>query len=254
MKALIRSIVPMWAYRRLGRLYSYLLAWREGPACILRMALGQGEMTHRFHGLLHPFTFRRTSEDINVVLGNIIRREALAGPLPSQADHIVDAGGYIGDTAALFLSRYPSARCWVLEPGSAHSLAERNLASYGDRAILMKAALMENPGSCVVSEADTGSHVVSASEGDVVALTMHDVLSRIPGGRVDILKVDIEGAELRLFADAHAWLPFVDCITIELHGDRAKREIPGQLTKAGFQLSSHGSLTIAVRRKPRPRS
>ena len=254
MKAIARKVIPMWIYRRLSRAYSYLLAWREGPVCIAKMAFGSGEMTCRFSKLAHPFTFRRISEDKNVVLGNIIRNEALEGPLPGHARFIVDAGCYIGDTAALFLSRYHESTCVALEPGFAHELASRNLAEYGGRAILLKAALMGTAEICKIDEADTGTQAVHAADGDVDAVTIAQILELSPHGRIDILKIDIEGAENELFQSAEDWLHLVDCITIELHGDRAKDEIPKKLKAAGFNLSQHGYALVALRpRQPDPR-
>jgi FkbM family methyltransferase len=247
MKTIARKVIPMWIYRKISRAYSYLLAWREGPVCIAKMSLGRGEMTHGFSGLLYPFTFRRISEDKNVVLGNIIRNEALEGPLPDDARFIVDAGCYIGDTSALFLSRYPKSTCVALEPGVAHELASRNLARYGERAYLLKAALMGSAGACKINEAGTGTEAVHASDGDVEAVTMSQLLKLSPHGRIDILKVDIEGAENELFQRAEDWLHLVDCITIELHGERAKNEIPAKLKAAGFNLSQHSYAIVAIR-------
>jgi FkbM family methyltransferase len=247
MKQLARTMLPMWLYRRLARLYAYLLAWREGPAFLWVMAFGSGEHTHQFRALSRPFTFRLTSEDKNIVFGNVIKGEVLEGPLPAEARFIVDAGGYIGDSAALFLSRYPNARCVVLEPGIAYSWAALNLERYGARAVLHQAALMSSPGFCRVQEADTGSEAHADVNGTIKAITVTEILATSPHGRIDILKVDIEGAEVALFQSAAEWLPFVDCITIELHGERAKTEIPSQLQAAGFSISHHGSLTVAVR-------
>jgi FkbM family methyltransferase len=247
MKRIVRALLPMWAYRRLARLYAYALAWREGHALLWAMAFGTGERTHRFRTLAEPFTFRLTSEDNNVVFGNIIKGEVLAGPLPTDPRFIVDAGGYIGDSAAVFLSRYPQAHCVVLEPGKAHAWAQRNLARYGDRVTLHQAALMGSPGFCRVHEADTGSEALADASGPIKAVTLPEILAASPHGRIDILKVDIEGAELDLFRDAESWLPAVGCVTIELHGDEAKSEIPAKLRAAGFALSQHGSLTVAVR-------
>lgn len=247
MKRFVRTLMPIWLYRRLARLYAYLLAWREGPKFLWAMAFGVGEHTHRFRALRQPFTFRLTSEDKNVVFGNIIKGEVLMGPLPSEARFIVDAGGYIGDSAVLFLSRYPNARCVALEPGMAHALAAINLGRYGERAVLYQAALMSSPGFCRVQEADTGSEAHADVNGTIKAITVTEILASSPHGRIDILKVDIEGAEVALFQSAAEWLPFVDCITIELHGERAKTEIPSQLQAAGFSISHHGSLTVAVR-------
>lgn len=247
MKKTIRSILPMPWYRRLARVYSYALALREGPGFVLRLAFGRGEMTYQFRALAQPFTFRIDEENRKVVLGNLIRKEALAGPLPDEARFIVDAGGYIGDSAALFLSRYPQAQCLVLEPGQAYASAERNLASYGRRAILRKAALMGSAGSFRMHEADTGSQVIAATDGTLEVMTMPEVLALSPSGRIDILKIDIEGAEVELFTGPCDWLNAVACISIELHGETAKLEIPQTLIAAGFKLSQHGSLTVAVR-------
>lgn len=249
MKKTIRSILPMPWYRRLARLYSYALALQEGPGFVLRLAFGRGEWTHRFRALVHPFTFRIDEENRKVVLGNLIRKEVLAGPLPAEARFIVDAGGYIGDSAALFMSRYPQAQCLVLEPGQAHAWAERNLASYGRRAILRKAALMGSAGSFRMHEADTGSQVVATTEGTLEVMTMPEALALSPSGRIDILKIDIEGAEVELFKGPCDWLRTVTCVSIELHGEVAKAEIPKTLVAAGFKLSQHGSLTVAVRQE-----
>jgi len=249
MKKTIRSLLPWPWYRRLARLYSYALALREGPGFVLRLAFGRGEMTYQFRALAHPFTFRIDEENRKVVLGNLIRKEVLAGPLPDEARFIVDAGGYIGDSAALFLSRYPQAQCLVLEPGQAYAWAERNLASYGTRAILSKAALMGSLGSFRMHEADTGSQVVAATDGTLEVMTMPEVLALSPSGRVDILKIDIEGAEAELFKAPCDWLDSVACVSIELHGETAKIQIPQTLIAAGFKLSQHGSLTVAVRQE-----
>ncbi len=247
MKRFVRALLPMWLYRRLARLYAYALAWREGPAFLWSMAYGAGERTHSFRSLEQPFTFRLTAEDKHVVFGNLIKGEVLEGPLPADARFIVDAGGYIGDSAALFLSRYPRATCLVLEPGQAHAWAARNLAPYGSRAILRRAALMGSAGAFRMTEAETGSQVVPTTVGEVAVVTMTEVLGLSPTGRIDLLKIDIEGAEVELFKGPCAWLASVDCLTIELHGEVAYAEIPPKLAAAGFCLSRHGSLTVAVR-------
>lgn len=247
MKRFVRALVPMWLYRRLARLYAYALAWREGPAFLWTMACGTGERTHRFRSLAHPFTFRLTPEDKHVVFANLIKGEVLAGPLPTDARFIVDAGGYIGDSPALFLSRYPRATCLVLEPGQAYAWAARNLAPYGPRAILRQAALMGAPGAFRVSEAETGTQVVPTTVGEVAVMTMPEVLRLSPTGRIDLFKIDIEGAEVGLFKGSCDWLTAVDCLTIELHGEAAYAEIPPKLAAAGFVLSRHGSLTVAHR-------
>jgi FkbM family methyltransferase len=247
MKNIIRNILPLRFYQWLARLYYYAMALREGPGLVLKLAFSRGVVTHHFRDLIHPFSFQVDEENRKVVLGNFIMHELLSGPLPDDAQFIVDAGGYIGDSGALFLSRYPQALCLVLEPGSSHAWAERNLSAYARRAILRKAALMAAPGSFRMHEADTGSQVIAAADGTLEIMTIPEILALSPSGRIDILKIDIEGAEVELFRGPCDWLHSVGCISIELHGEVAKAEIPKALVAAGFRLSHHGSLTIAVR-------
>jgi FkbM family methyltransferase len=247
MKSFVRSLLPVWLYRRLARLYAYLRAAPEGPRLIASLVFGKGIAVHHFKSLLHPFTFRLTDEDKHVVFGNLIRKEVLAGPLPVEACFIVDAGGYIGDSAALLLSRYPAATCLVLEPGVAHVLAAQNLAPYDGRAILRKAALMRENGSFRIDEADTGSRLVADPAGSTEVMTMADVLGLSPSGTIDILKIDIEGAEADLFSGPCPWLASVRCVTIELHGEVARRDVSRVLISAGFITSTHGCLTVAVK-------
>lgn len=247
MKSFIRSLLPFVIYRRLARFYAYILTVREGIGLIWVLVFGKGVAVHHFKSLLHPFAFRLTDEDKHVVFGNLIKREMLAGPLPADARFIVDAGGYIGDSAALFLSRYPKATCLVLEPGLAYDLASRNLEPYGPRAILRRAALMGSDGNFRVIEAETGSRVIPDPAGTVAAITMAEAIKLSPHGIIDILKVDIEGAEVDLFTAPCPWLASVRCVTIELHGEDAKRQVLDVLMAYGFDISFHGGLTVAVR-------
>ncbi len=89
--------------------------------------------------LSHPFWVRAGTADIVTVVNNLIREEY--GQLPAQLHPrwMIDAGAYIGDTAAYFLSRYPGLRVISLEPEPANlELARRNLEPYGVRRLLFK--------------------------------------------------------------------------------------------------------------------
>ena len=57
-----------------------------------------------------------------------------------------------------------------------------------------------------------------AGEGHAVAAITRDRLMRDQGiDHIDILKVDIEGAEKEVFADTSAWIDRVGSIIVELH-------------------------------------
>jgi len=238
MRKIIRKLIPFHLYRLIS--YLYTLAWSlsEGPRLTCFMLRGTGEVTWSFRRLLHPFTFRLIKPDRGVVLQNIIRGECVGGPMPCKADFIVDGGGYIGDSASVFLSLYSSAQCYVFEPSSNVELARRNLCAYGDRAVLTKAFLGRSQGSLAINEADVGSCGRPAAVNDEVipVWTLDEVLMRSPTGRINILKLDVEGAEVEILRPPTPWLSRVDCIIVELHDEDGYKNIPVWLAEAGFTV------------------
>jgi len=236
-------------FKRLAMAYSVFRTLLDSPAAARAMLWGEGQRQHRFRRLRHPFAYRLTESDRGVVMQNIVRGECVGGPLPTMACFIVDGGGYIGDSAAVFLSLYPEASCLVFEPSGNAWLAERNLASYGRRATLRRAMLAREKGLFDIVEAGTGSKVIAAGD-DAKTLevwTMADVLRQSPTGVIDILKLDIEGAEYDILRPPTPWLASVRCVVIELHGEAAHRHIPGWLEVAGFTIERHRSLLFCNR-------
>ncbi len=61
-----------------------------------------------------------------------------------------------------------------------------------------------------VKEAEVG-------EGMVKAITIAEILDQSGADRIDILKLDIEGAEKEVFSNDTDWLEKVDLMIIELH-------------------------------------
>ena len=180
---------------------------------------------------------------------NIVRGECVGGRLPQSAKFIVDGGGYIGDSAAIFLSLYPESTCLVFEPSSNADRAEQNLKPYGSRAVVSRAMLGRNHGNFAIFEIGTGSRVFSTELGDgqLQVSTMDAVLRQSPTGRIDILKLDIEGAEYDILRPPTPWLASVQCIVIELHGEAAHRDIPSWLRDAGFTIERHRSTLFCNR-------
>jgi FkbM family methyltransferase len=249
MTGLIKALLPFWAFKRLAYCWSALRTLLDSPAAAMAMFVGKGEKLHRFSRLIHPFAYRLTESDRNVVMQNIVRGECVGGRLPPTAKFIVDGGGYIGDSAAVFLSLYPDAKCLVFEPSSNSDLAARNLSPYGRRAALKRAMLARDKGAFDMIEAGTGSKTVPAADGKgrFEVWTMDDALRESPTGTVDILKLDVEGAEYDILRPPTPWLAAVQCVVIELHGEAANRDIPGWLQSAGFSVERHRSLLFCNR-------
>jgi FkbM family methyltransferase len=249
MTTLFKAILPFWAIKKLAYGYSVLQTLFDSPGAAMAMLIGKGERVHHFRRLIYPFVFRLTESDRNVVMQNVVRGECVGGRLPSSAKYIVDGGGYIGDSAAIFLSLYPEAICLVFEPSSNAELAARNLAPYGRRAVLIRAMLARDKGAFDIIEAGTGSKTVPSADGKekFEVWTMDEALRRSPTGKIDILKLDIEGAEYEVLRPPTPWLSSVHSLVVELHGDAAHRDIPGWLREAGFSIKRHRSLLFCSR-------
>ena len=71
-------------------------------------------------------------------------------------------------------------------------------------------------------------------------------------GTVDILKIDVEGAERYLFRNpdyVKDFLQYVKCLVIEIHDEFEMRErIFRELASCNFLYFNHGESTIAVNR------
>ena len=249
MNRLLKTILPFAAFKRLAMAYSVLRTFWDSPSAGPGMVWGEGERSHQFRRLLHPFSYRLTESDRNVVMQNIVRGECVGGRLPPSANFIVDGGGYIGDSAAVFLSLYPQSTCLIFEPSANAALAQKNLAPYGSRATLIRAMLARDQGAFDMIEAGTGSKTIPASDDrkTLKVWTMAEVLQQSPEGTIDILKLDIEGAEYEILRPPTPWLASVNCIVIELHGEAAHRDIPVWLSDAGFTIERHRSLLFCNR-------
>ena len=147
---------------------------------------------------------------------------------------IVDAGAYTGLSTAFFAMRYPEATIIAIEPDDNNfSMLARNTASFAN-VHLLQAALWSESGAVSLVDPGDGHWGIrlaesaragaseSAPSGKVVrAVTVPDVMRAHGLGRIDLLKVDIEGSEMEVFSHADPWISSVEAISVELH-DRFK--------------------------------
>jgi Methyltransferase FkbM domain len=85
----------------------------------------------------------------------------------------------------------------------------------------------------------------------VEGYTMTEILDRSGFDRVDLLKVDIEGAERELFSSQDvSWLDRVGAIAIEFHEDsRSASGFDDTMIRNGFEICSEDRHTV-IARKP----
>lgn len=144
---------------------------------------------------------------------------------------VIDCGANVGYSAAYFLSLSPGVRVIAVEPDAANvAILRKNLRRFGDRAEVIHAAVWSHRTELAFATSryrdgrewarQVTDQPCISDDSTVAALGMEDILARCGAKRIDVLKIDVEGAEAKLFGQGYeAWLPNVDCIAIELHRD-----------------------------------
>jgi len=157
---------------------------------------------------------------VRKIVDRLCEHTYLAGLLNSDST-VLDLGANQGHFSHGILSRY-QCRVFAVEPfsklraGIEHSpgLTLLPFAVGG----LCKRATLNVFGSRCASLLHQKEHEVLESEEDVDVLDLRGVLERLGTDRVDLMKVDIEGAEVEMFASASdADLRKCVQITVEFH-------------------------------------
>lgn len=142
---------------------------------------------------------------------------------------IVDAGANIGLASIFFANRYPDAKIIAIEPESGNfEFLKQNVEPYPN-VIPVQAALWDHntsinlvdPGlgswGFMTQEDDRSAHQLGEVCHNVTAMTVDKVMLDYGLEKIDILKIDIEGAEREVFRDPTLWIDKVDALIVELH-------------------------------------
>ncbi|MEW6269539.1 MAG: FkbM family methyltransferase [Thermodesulfobacteriota bacterium] len=259
-RRLLRTAMPAAAYRSLARRYgAWSSARRIGFSEYRRLrevaTADPAAPPVRFHPpmLAHPVLLRPGTTDALVFESNLAR-EAYAcvrGTIEPQL--IVDAGANVGFASAYFLSRFPNARVLALEPEPANlALATRNLAPYGPRVTLLPYALWHERTVlrvCAGPREDSARVEPGDGSGDgCVSIDPSSLLELVGASRIDLFKIDIEGAEVELFRHApERWIEKTDIIVMEIHGRRAREVVYSVMSRHRFDTRQHRDLHVFVR-------
>lgn len=171
---------------------------------------------------------------------------------------IIDCGAHIGLASLFFVTRYPSARVMAFEadPEIAR-LHQANMASYGAVRVTSnaRAVWINDNGVNFRNSNDDSGHVVATGEGtiQVPSFRLRDL---IIDESVEMLKLDIEGAEFAVLEDCDGALKNVEKMIIEVHkfnSDARVGRLLDMLEKNGFQYSLvdlHQATWLGSNRRP----
>ena len=159
-------------------------------------------------------------------------------PYPIAPETIVDAGAHVGMTSLFLANRFPQARIIAIEPVSENvDMLRENTKTY-DNIDIVQAALWCNSNLLAIENPEDHSSAFRMSDsfsGKIQGITVWDAMELLQTTNVDLLKIDIEGAEKEVFTGDSSWMARVNMIVIELH-DRFR---PGCYEALHDALSSH---------------
>lgn len=211
--------------------------WRKlpiDPNPRLRLALN-------LDGYNSSITLRPRDADLGI-FHEVLARHAYDVPHeilpPNSVRTIVDAGANIGLTSLYLAGRYRQATVFSVEPNPDNfALLEENAANE-DRIVPIKACLTAEPDQKVyITTAGRASNfkMNTAGNGELVrGMSIAQLCAEHEIEHIDLLKMDIEGAEIPIFKDG-SFLPKVGVIVAELHGWYDLARFNADLARWGFR-------------------
>lgn len=177
-------------------------------------------------------------------------------PLHVKPKTIIDAGANVGLASRFFKMKYPDASVVLIEIDKGNlDMIDKNLASYTevhvmDKALYNKKAYFKVEDPFNATNSFVVKEVSSEENYDIEAITISEILEQQQWKEIDILKIDIEGAEKQLFSSNYEnWLPKVNVIMIETH-DRMVPQCSITVMKAldefgfGLYTTTHGGTLV----------
>jgi len=211
---------------------------------------------HKMHVpcLKYPIFLRAQTSDV-IVFNQIFIDGELDFEVPNLPSSIVDAGANIGLASVYFASRFPNARIIALEVEKSNfELLTRNTSLYPNITCLQKALWSGQKQLSIVNPTDEPwtfrvSEAVSENAAlSVMSIGVTDMMQEFDHQQIDLLKIDIEGAEREIFQNGmDHWIDRVGMIAVELH-DRivpgCKKALEDGLSGRNYRMLASGEYTI----------
>jgi FkbM family methyltransferase len=179
----------------------------------------------------NSFRLRSGTTDL-FTFGDVFLQDSmrLFGNADLRPSCIIDCGAHIGCASLFFALKYPGCRIISVEPDEENfKLLSENVKRF-ENIMSINAAVWDRPACLEIANPGTnptGLYVTELKDptDGIRGMTIPEIMEIAAVDHIDILKLDIEGAERRLFSspDCHAWLSKVSILIVELHD----RLLPG---------------------------
>jgi FkbM family methyltransferase len=232
-----------WIYFRIARLRGTL---RRDRVFYLNSFIGG-----------HRVAVRPRTSDIHAYYQIFLQREYEPLVNAVRSGVVIDCGANVGYTSVFFALRCPEARIVAVEPDSGNfdALAV-NTAAFAQITIYRMAIWSEE---CILYVDDERSRPglewarsyspvrAAADQESVKGVTIGSLFGVYPSRTVDLLKVDIEGAEVEMLRDPAEWSSNVNAVAFELHNRAAIELFEARFPQTEWMCFNSGELTVGFR-------
>jgi len=204
--------------------YAHRFGFIIGPYMLFKMVACRGLIWVKLPGCEHAISLRSHTTDIAAFEQVFIAREydlPLHSPDPK---FIIDGGANVGCASVFFAQRYPEASIYAVEPESSnYEVLTLNAKHYKNITPIEAAVWNEDTFVEIANPLDEKwsfrvQNSSRKSSSRIRAVTVPSLMNEAGVDRVDLLKLDIEGAEIELLdPNCKDWIDRVDVIVIELH-------------------------------------
>jgi FkbM family methyltransferase len=209
--------------------YLTRFGWKGGIQAARVRAHATDPLTVRLPELRHPLWVRPGTSDVATFDEVFVAREYDIPLEEFVPQTILDLGANVGFASVQFANRWPAATILAVEPEAENVvMLKRNTGHYRNVDALHAAVWSRSTDLGIENPSDAANAFrmteTGASDGArIPAFTVAQLIDRLGTDRVDLLKMDVEGAEREILRNAQDWIDRVNVLVIELHD----RFVPG---------------------------
>ena len=200
----------------------------SGLIAFAKIKTGKTNSIH-LNGITNKITLRPNSSDVTT-FKHIFAHGDYEFDIEPKPKVIIDAGANVGLASIYFANKYTTAKIIAVELSPSNFQVLFNNTTLYKNIEVINAGLWPKNQILKFKEegfSPWGYKVNNKLDGNSISIdsiTILDIIEKYSIKKIDLLKIDIEGAEVELFSENYdSWLPKVKFIMIEFH-DRSRPE------------------------------
>lgn len=167
---------------------------------------------------------------------------------------IIDAGANIGLTTLFFANALLNYKIFSIEPSLDNfKMCEKNIQNNNvklfDRALSEKENMRYSVERNFRDKKDWSITTKSDVAGDIIGISLPEIIKENNLNYISLLKIDIEGAERFIFNKENdlSYLKITQIVALEIHDEfNIRKSIEAILVEKNFLLFNSGELTIGI--------